>query len=78
MVATTISPYRLARVRQQLTSGEARDIRRKAKVSQAEVAAAVGVTVAAVSRWESGQRCPGTDMAARYARVLDALQRVTP
>ncbi len=76
MTATPISPQRLARVRQQLASGEAREIRRKARVSQAEVAAAVGVTVAAVSRWESGSRCPGTDLAARYARVLDALQRV--
>ena len=44
-------------------------------LTQGEVARAVGATPAAVSGWESGRRMPSGQMALRYARLLDDLER---
>jgi transcriptional regulator with XRE-family HTH domain len=50
-------------------------IRERARLSQADVARAIGVTPSAVSRWESGVRLtPRSDAAlARYVELLDRL-----
>lgn len=52
-----------------------RYLRERAGLSQAEVAAVVGVTEGAVSRWESGQRTPRRALNVRYAELLDRLRR---
>lgn len=57
--------------------GRARDVRMTAGLSQSEVGQAVGVTAAAVSRWERGERLPRTDAAIRYARLLHALTKAS-
>lgn len=54
-------------------SGRAARLRRAAGVSQSELAAAVGVTPSAISRWESGRRYPRAEAAAAYARALRTL-----
>ena len=48
----------------------ARDLRLQAGLSQNEVGAALGVSHAAVSRWESGKRLPRGDLAERLLRLL--------
>lgn len=56
-----------------LRSGGAANLRVAAGLSQGEVAAAVGVTTSAVSKWEAGQRIPRGEIAMRYARFLAEL-----
>jgi DNA-binding transcriptional regulator YiaG len=63
----------LSEVRHLTASGQARRIRESAGVSQAEIGAVIGVTVPAVSKWETGDRCPTGAGALRYARLLRAL-----
>lgn len=63
----------LSRVRQLAASGAARSIRVAARLSQSDVARAVGVSVPAVCRWESGARCPRGSAAVRYGRLLARL-----
>jgi DNA-binding transcriptional regulator YiaG len=65
----------LAWVRAACESGEARSIRRAARIAQSEVASACQVTPGAVSLWEAGRRVPGGDRALAYARLLRQLQR---
>ena len=67
----------IARARQAAQSGEAAAIRRAAGLSLAEVATAIGVTPSAVCKWESGDRLPRSDVARRYAQLLEALDRET-
>ncbi len=67
---------RLARLHQQLQSGEARAIRVRAGVGRVVIAGSVGpVSESAVARWERGERIPRPDVGLRYARLLDRLQR---
>lgn len=63
----------LAEVRAAAKDGRARRARIEAGLTQAEVGAACGVSHAAISRWESGQRVPRGPAAKRYARLLGAL-----
>lgn len=63
----------LARLRRLTKSGQARAIRLAADLSQQEVAQLVGVSGAAVSRWEAGIRSPRGKAALRYAQVLSGL-----
>jgi transcriptional regulator with XRE-family HTH domain len=65
----------VSEARKAAMSGRASELRREAQLSQAEVARAVGVTAAAVSRWESGQRSPSGDLAVRYAELLRVIER---
>ena len=67
----------LARVREMARSGAAATARLRAGVTQVELAATVGVTPAAVCRWESGSRRPRGAAALRYARILEALERAS-
>lgn len=65
----------LARLRADLASGRARRIREAARLSQAEVAEAIGTTQPAVAGYESGRRTPRGERAARYADLLARLER---
>src|SRR3954466_7734233 len=64
-----------AEARAALAAGRARDTRLRAKLSQPEVAQALGVSASCVSRWEAGVRIPRGDFAERLARLLRALER---
>jgi DNA-binding transcriptional regulator YiaG len=63
----------LARVRALVRSGAALRIRIDAGLSLAEVAATVGVTTGAISRWERRKRSPHGGPALRYLELLEAL-----
>ena len=64
----------LVRVRRMLADGRARQARERARLSQVEVAHALGVVPATVSRWESGQRVPETRHALAYDELLQAFE----
>ena len=63
----------LASVRRMVRSGEARLIRQRSGVSQAELARAIGATPGAVCHWESGSRIPHGILALRLLATLVAL-----
>jgi DNA-binding transcriptional regulator YiaG len=65
----------VTRARADLKSGAAREVRVACGLTQTEIAAQVGVSSVAVSRWEAGNRTPRGAAALRYARLLDALQK---
>jgi DNA-binding XRE family transcriptional regulator len=65
---------RLRWLRSALASGEARDLRVRHRLSQAEIAAVIHVGQPTVSLWESGKVTPRTAAALRYARLLRRLQ----
>jgi len=67
---------RIADAHYKARSGIARQIRKDARISMAEVAAALDVSESAVSRWESGSRLPRGETAIRWARLLDELERI--
>jgi transcriptional regulator with XRE-family HTH domain len=67
---------RLAWMRQACINGEAKRIRKAARITQAEIGAACGVTDAAVALWEKGSRMPAGESALAYARLLQDLQAV--
>jgi transcriptional regulator with XRE-family HTH domain len=71
----TIDPAALAAARRLAGNPRARAIRERASLSLADLGAGVGVSGAAVQRWEAGLRRPGRDVALRYASILDALAR---
>ena len=65
-----------ARARRQLPApGTRRLIREQAGVTQEDVATAVNVSRAAVSRWESGDREPRRGVLGAYVSLLDRLKR---
>jgi DNA-binding transcriptional regulator YiaG len=64
----------LAKVRRLTRNGQAKAIRKNSDLSQGEIARLVGVSPAAVSRWEAGVRAPQGEAALVYARVLEELQ----
>lgn len=63
----------LARVRAMAATGQAREVRTRARLSLADVAGVLGVGVSTVARWETGQRAPQAKVALRYAKLLDDL-----
>lgn len=72
----TAALLREVREKRELPSPDAaRLIRQAAKVSQARMAAALGINRATLSRWESGQIRPRGDQLSRYLRLLNELQR---
>jgi transcriptional regulator with XRE-family HTH domain len=52
----------------------ARAIRLEAGVTQARMAAELGVDRVTIARWESGERKPRADLRDAYARLLTGLQ----
>ncbi len=75
MTISADSAVTLARLRADVASGRAREIRELARLSQAEVAEAVGVTQPTVAAWEGGRRRPHGERAARYADLLARLEQ---
>ncbi len=65
----------IARVRRLLSSGEAREWRTRAGLSLAAVGSQVGVDASTIWYWENGQHTPRGDLAVRYLRVLERLER---
>jgi HTH-type transcriptional regulator/antitoxin MqsA len=49
-------------------------IRQQSALSQADVAAAIGVSRQAVARYEAGDRTPRADTGERYLELLDRLR----
>jgi DNA-binding XRE family transcriptional regulator len=56
---------------------EARDVRRRAGVSQERLAAELGVCESTVYRWEAGERVPRGELRRSYARLLAELGELT-
>jgi DNA-binding transcriptional regulator YiaG len=63
----------LAKVRALVESGAARSIRLGAGLSLAETAAACGVSVSTMFRWEARERRPHGEPALRYLELLERL-----
>jgi DNA-binding transcriptional regulator YiaG len=63
----------LLEAREAARSGRGERLRVAAGLSQGEVAGAVGVTSACISRWEAGDRRPRGDAALAYAQLLREL-----
>lgn len=64
----------LVAMRRMVETGQARELRRRARLSLAEVAAAIGLTPGGLSRWENNLRRPGAGASARaYAKLLQQL-----
>ena len=57
---------------------ERRTIRRGAGVSLRELAAAIGVSHVAITRWEAGAEPADPRHLMAYARILDELRRLYP
>jgi DNA-binding transcriptional regulator YiaG len=72
---TTTAAERLQAVRTRIKSGEARQIREAARLTQSELARSVGVDHTTLCRWESGERLPRGEAALRYAALLDRLAK---
>lgn len=66
----------LTRVRAWLRSGKARAVRKRARLSQADVARVLGTDTAQVSRWETGTAVPVRDSALRLARLYGDLEKI--
>jgi DNA-binding transcriptional regulator YiaG len=66
----------LVRVRRLTRSGEAREIRERARLSQQEIATALGVSAAAIHFWETNERRPRGEAALRYGELLQSLDRL--
>jgi DNA-binding XRE family transcriptional regulator len=65
----------IAQTQADLASGKAREARKAARVTQADLAEALGVSRQAVTGWESGQRVPSSAHALAYGRLLRQLAR---
>lgn len=66
-----------AQARADLQSGRAREIRKRAGLTQADVARACGVGQPTVASWEAGRRVPPTKYAVKLAELLWQLDRLT-
>jgi transcriptional regulator with XRE-family HTH domain len=66
----------VARVRSWLRSGRAKTIRKRARLTQADVARAVGTDHPQISRWESGLYSPARGTALRLARLYEQLEEI--
>lgn len=65
----------VARVRRLLDTGAARELRIRAGLSLAAVGADVGAAASTIFCWENGQHAPHGDLAVRYLRFLERLER---
>lgn len=67
----------LQSARQHFDNGTGRGIRKAAGLSMGEVAKVVGVSEPTIWRWEEGKNRPRGAAAARWAALLDELDRRT-
>lgn len=65
---------KIAKVRQMLARGEARDIRCRSGLSVAELAGELGVSPTTVWYWENARHVPKGDRAERYLEILERLE----
>lgn len=65
----------LAKMREMVRDGRARDLRVGARLTLREVAVEIGVNPATVHYWEHGRR-PRGEAAWRYAKLLASLERL--
>jgi DNA-binding transcriptional regulator YiaG len=65
----------MAQRRRNLNPDRRRLLREQADLHQADIARALGVSAAAVSRWESGTRRPQGRAGEAYLEILDRLAR---
>ncbi|MDP8931597.1 MAG: helix-turn-helix domain-containing protein [Actinomycetota bacterium] len=72
---TQTKALRLARVRAVVVSGEAQRLRKAARLSISEIAAACGVDQSTVWRWERGRRVPRGERALKYGELIDSLRK---
>lgn len=63
----------IAEARERAANGLGRQLRRDARLTQAEVASRLGVSRAAVAAWEAGTRLPRGRHALAYGRLLASL-----
>ena len=68
-----VDPVELADARAMAASGAARRIRVASRLSLSEVAREVGVTPAAVQKWETAVMLPKGERAVLYVRLLRRL-----
>ena len=64
-----------AEARGHAATGWARQLRQHARITQAELAAEVGVARSTIAMWEAGERRPRGPKAAAYGRALRGLAR---
>lgn len=72
---TTEQILLLTAARRHAADGSGRAIRQAAKLTLAEIAAAVGVSEPTVSRWEEGLQKPRTAAGLRWAELLRELDK---
>ena len=76
MIDALTAAIERAKVRRRLPPPPARRLlRERAGLSQLDIATALDVTTAAVSRWETGNRTPRGGVLQRYVETLDRLAR---
>lgn len=73
MDESTSIAEQIADLHRLISSGEARDIRERTGVTQANIADSIGTTPGAISRWESGARAPRGNRALQYRALLRRL-----
>jgi transcriptional regulator with XRE-family HTH domain len=66
----------IVRVRAWLRSGRAREIRRRAGLSQGDVARVLGTTYSQVCRWETGKAVPVRGAVLRLAELYGKLEEI--
>jgi transcriptional regulator with XRE-family HTH domain len=66
----------VARVKSWLRTGRARAIRKRAGLSQAEVASMIGTDAWQISRWEGRKSVPERDTLLDLARLYDGLEEI--
>jgi DNA-binding XRE family transcriptional regulator len=52
------------------TPGEGAALRRRLRLSRADIAAHLGVSPEAIAKWETGERTPNREHAVRYGRLM--------
>ncbi len=64
----------LATARTYSATGQGRSIRIRARLSQRDIARAIGSTEPVICRWETGQRMPSGEAAVKWAELLNQIE----
>jgi DNA-binding XRE family transcriptional regulator len=65
----------IMQTRAELASGDARQARATARITQGEMASALGVSRSALGHWETGRSVPSAEHALAYGRLLRQLAK---